>query len=252
MSSSEKSWSELSSEERRQRRFAAFVEPGLEFASPQAKTEYSARATRLKTAFLLEGEPDRVPVCALTGYYPATSQGLTPYDVTHDYEKAAEAWFQCNLDLQPDAMMAPVFAAIPGRAYEALDVKILNWPGHGVAKEASFQYNEQEWMMADEYDLLIDDPTDFLLHYYLPRVAGGLSGFSKLMSPLDMVEIVGGPPWMMRWADPDVQASLERLQAAGRECAAWGNDIPTAWSSGRPRIPGAVRQHVIGAVRFHR
>ncbi len=29
-------------------------------------------------------------------------------------------------------------------------------------------------MLDDEYDFLIDDPTDFLLHVYLPRVAGGL------------------------------------------------------------------------------
>ena len=104
-------------------------------------------------------------------------------------------------------------------------MKILSWPGHGVPQEASFQYNEKEWMQADEYDLLIDDPTDFLLHYYLPRVAGGMEGFAKLASPLDMVEIVGGPPWMMRWADPEVQASLEKLAAAGRECGAWGGAI---------------------------
>jgi hypothetical protein len=221
----DRAWSQLSPDEKLEKRFAAFVQPGLEFASPEAAAEYRARATRLKKAFLLEGEPDRVPVCVLTGYYPATRKGLTPYDVTQDYGKAAQAWLETNLELQADSLMAPVFAAIPARAYEMLDVKILSWPGHGVAKEASFQYNEKEWMQADEYDLLIDDPTDFLLHYYLPRVAGGLEGFSKLASPLDMVEIVGGPPWMMRWADPDVQASLEKLKAAGQECAAWGGTI---------------------------
>ena len=87
-------------------------------------------------------------------------------------------------------------------------------------------------MQADEYDLLIDDPTDFLLHYYLPRVAGGLEGFSKLASPLDMVEIVDAPGWLMRWADPDVQASLEKLAAAGRECAGLGRDHVSAASAG--------------------
>jgi uroporphyrinogen-III decarboxylase len=221
----DQAWSRLSPEEKVQRRFAAFVEPGLEFVSAEAASEYRARATRLKKAILLEGEPDRVPVCILAGYYPAARKGLTPYDVMHDYDLAAKAWLECNLEVQPDAMVAPVFAAIPGRAYEMLDVKILSWPGHGVPKEAGFQYNEKEWMQADEYDLLIDDPTDYLLHYYLPRAAAGMSGFAKLASPLDMVEIVGGPPWMMRWADPDVQASLEKLTAAGRECAAWGGTI---------------------------
>ena len=66
----DKAWSQLSPDERLERRWAAFVEPGLEFASPEAAAEYSARATRLRKAILLEGEPDRVPVCALTGSIP--------------------------------------------------------------------------------------------------------------------------------------------------------------------------------------
>jgi Uroporphyrinogen decarboxylase (URO-D) len=221
----DQAWSQLSPDEKLERRFSAFVSPGLEFVSPEAKTEYQARATRLRKAFLLEGEPDRVPVSVLTGYYPAARKGLTPYDVMHDYDLAAKAWLETNLELQADALMAPTFAAIPGRAYETLDVKILSWPGHGVPKEAGFQYNEREWMQADEYDLLIDDPTDFLLHSYLPRVAPAMGGFAKMVSPLDMVEIVAGPPWMMLWADPDVQASVEKLVTAGRECAAWGGAI---------------------------
>jgi Uroporphyrinogen decarboxylase (URO-D) len=218
-------WSQLSPEEKLERRFAAFVEPGLEFASPEAAAEYRARATRLEKAILLEGEPDRVPVSVLAGYYPATRKGLLPYDVMHDYDLAAQVWLECNHELQADSLIAPVFAAIPARAYELLDVKILGLPGHGAPHDAGFQYNEKEWMQADEYDLLIDDPTDFLLHYYLPRAVAGMEGFSRLASPLDMVEIVGGPPWMMRWADPEVQASLDRLSAAGRECGAWGGAI---------------------------
>jgi uroporphyrinogen-III decarboxylase len=225
MAASDKAWAQLTPEEKLQSRFDAFVNPGLDFASAEAAEIYRARATRLRKAILLEGEPDRVPVCLLTGYYPATRKGLTPYDVTQDYDKAVQAWLETNHELQADTVMAPVFAAIPGKAYETLDVKILSWPGHGVPKTASFQYNEKEWMAADEYDLLIDDPTDYLLHYYLPRVAGGLEGFAKLASPLDMVEIVGGPPWMMRWADPDVQTTLEKLTTAGRECGLWASKI---------------------------
>ena len=55
---------------------------------------------------------------------------------------------------------------------------------------AGFQYNEKEWMLADEYDLLIDDPTDYLLHVWLPRTRAGMGGFAKLTSPMDTVEIV--------------------------------------------------------------
>ena len=250
----DKAWSQLSPDEKLERRFAAFVEPGLEFVSPEAAAEYRARATRLRKAILLEGEPDRVPVCVLTGYYPATRKGLTPYDVTQDYGKAAQAWLRVQpASCRPTASWRRSSRPSPAAPTRLLDVKILSWPGHGVAKEASFQYNEKEWMQADEYDLLIDDPTDFLLHYYLPRVAGGLEGLAKLASPLDMVEIVDAPAWLMRWADPDVQASLEKLAAAGRECAAWGGTMyPLLGRLVAEGFPGPFRQHVSGAVRFHR
>ncbi len=75
-----------------------------------------------------------MPVALLTGYYPATRKGLTPYDVTQDYAKAADAWYEFNTDFKPDCISGPMFAAIPGRAFEAIDTKILNWPGHGVAE----------------------------------------------------------------------------------------------------------------------
>jgi len=241
MRSAGDSWSELSSEERLERRWAAFLEPALEFVSPEAKTEYAARAQRLKTAVLLEGIPDRVPVCALTGLYPATSRGLTPFDAMHDYPRAAEAWLACNRDLRPDALMAPIFAAIPARAFDALDVKVLSWPGHGVPKTAGFQYNEKEWMREDEYHLLIDDPTDFLLHVYLPRTVAGLDGFASLVSPLDMVEIVASPSYLMRWATPEVQASLEKLATAGRECNEWGAVFyPLLGQLVREGLPGPI------------
>jgi Uroporphyrinogen decarboxylase (URO-D) len=218
----ERSWSELTPAEKRERRWAAFVDPPVEFASPEAGEAYRARATRLRQAILLEGTPDRVPVELVSHFFAGRAVGMTPYECMYDYERAAAAWLRANRVLQPDSMMAPLFAAIPGRAYDLLDVKILNWPGHGVPMDTGFQYNEQEWMHEDEYDLLIDDPTDYMLHVYLPRVVGGMSGFTGLVSPMDMIEIVTAPTYWMRWATPEVQASLEALAAAGRECGAWG------------------------------
>jgi hypothetical protein len=221
MQSCERVWSQLSPAEKHERRWAAFVDPGVEFVSPEAGAEYAARAGRLKKAILLKGTPDRVPVCALTQFYPAFRAGLTPYDVMYDYQKAAEAWLSCTRDLQPDSLIAPIFAAIPGRAFDLLDVRTFHWPGHGAPRYAGFQYNEQEWMHADEYDLLIEDPTDYLLHVYLPRTVAGLEGLASLVSPLDMIEMAASPPYLMRWARPEVQASLEKLVAAGRECDEW-------------------------------
>jgi len=222
MQSDEKPWAQLSPEEKAERRWASFLEPGLQFASPEASADYRARAERLKTAILLQGTPDRVPVCTLTGLYPATSRGMTPYEAMHDYPRAAQAWLDCTRALQADSLLSPLFAAIPGRAFDILDVAVLSWPGHGVAETAGFQYNEKEWMLPEEYDQLIDDPTDYLLHVWLPRTVPGMGGFAGLVAPLDMVEIVASPTYLMRWASPEVQTSLEKLAAAGRECNDWG------------------------------
>jgi len=241
MHSGEPTWSELTADEKLQRRWDAVLSPGIEFVSPEAEAAYTARATRLKTSMLLEGTPDRVPVCVLTGFYPGHNKGLTPYDAMYDYPRAAQAWMESNLELEPDAFMAPLYAAIPGRAFETLGVTLLSWPGNGVPKEASFQYNEQEWMKEDEYDLLIDDPTDFLLHTWMPRIAEGLSGFANLASPLDMIEVVAGPPWIMRWADPAVQTSVEKLMAAAKECQAWGGAFfPMLGQLMAEGLPGAI------------
>jgi len=147
---------------------------------------------------------------------------MTPYEAMHDYPRAAQAWLDCTHALQADSLLSPLFAAIPGRAFDILDVAVLSWPGHGVAETAGFQYNEKEWMLPEEYDQLIDDPTDYLLHVWLPRTVPGMGGFAGLVAPLDMVEIVASPTYLMRWASPEVQTSLEKLAAAGRECNDWG------------------------------
>ncbi len=44
-------------------------------------------------------------------------------------------------------------------------------------------------MQADEYDLLINDPSDFFIRYYLPRVFGALAGWSMLGPITDMIEL---------------------------------------------------------------
>ena len=217
----ERAWSELTPDERLERRWAAFTSPGLEFASAEAETAYKARAERIKKSVFLEGEPDRVPVCTLCGNYPALRAGLTPHEAMNDYQKAAAAWLDYNVECAPDSLVAPMFAAIPVRAFAALDVAVLSWPGHGAPMNAGFQYNEKEWMLADEYDLLIDDPTDYLLHVWLPRTVPGMAGFTKLTAPMDTVEIVASPGYLARWADPEVQETLAKLKTAGEECQAW-------------------------------
>jgi hypothetical protein len=75
-----------------------------------------------------------------------------------DPAKAAKAWKDFNLKFQPDASVDPVHNTVPGSMFEALDYRLYAWPGHGVSEQASYQYNEKEWMLPEEYDHLISDP----------------------------------------------------------------------------------------------
>ncbi len=238
-------WAELDVDEKLETRFQIFNNPNLPFVSPEAEAGYKARAARLTDAFLLRKTPDRVPVTTLNQFYPANHVGFTPYDVMYDQEKAAEAWLGYAQSMEPDAMVGPAIAAAgAGPILDALDFKLFSWPGRGVPKEASFQYIEKEWMLPEEYDELIDDPTDFLLRTYIPRTNGALTGLAKLDAPFGMVQLCGVDFWVAGWGDPELQRAVSKLMEMGTQAAAWakaiiGTDM-RLMAEGFPMHPGLV------------
>ena len=124
-----------------------------------------------------------------TGFWPAKSAGLTPYEAMNDAKRGAKAWKDFNLKFQPDAL-----GGSPAQHRAGLHVRgprlqaVLLARPWGV-QEASYQYNEKEWMLPEEYDHLISDPTDYLMRIYLPRTVGAFSGFAACLSLLDFIEL---------------------------------------------------------------
>jgi hypothetical protein len=243
----EKPWAQKTADEKLEHRLEAWLNPPISFVDDAAGAAYKARVRRLADAILLQKTPDRVPVPMLTAeVYPAVWGGLTPYDAMYDYDRAAKAFTDFNVEFQPDAMVPPVIGALPGRVYELLEYRLYSWPGHGAPKEVSFQYNEKEWMTAAEYDDFIADPTDFLMRRFIPRICGSLEGFAKLGSVLDPGLMAFGPGYYANWAQPEVVESVEKLIAAGREAAAWfakaGPAIGGLMSMGFPLYFGVAVQ----------
>lgn len=220
----DKAWAELSPDEKRERRIDSWRNPGLPFDSPDAGAEYKARVDRLVAAIHLN-TPDRVPININAGFWPPVRAGLTPYDAMTDTERAGRAWIDFTLDFQPDTMASPVLYTTPGSVFEALDYRLYSWPGHGVDKDTSYQYNEQEWMQPEEYDDLIADPTDFMLRTYLPRTVGAFKGFAGIPSFLDFIELPFVSGHVGAWGSPEMQEGLERLATASREVGAWAQKI---------------------------
>ena len=216
----EKTWAEMTPEERRAFRIDKWRNPEVEFKSPEAEAAYKARVERLVAAINLQ-EPDRVPVALTAGFWPAAWAGLTPYEAMHDAERAAQAWVDFNLEFQLDVMISPLMQTVPAAVFEKLDYRLYSWPGHGVAKEASYQYNEREWMLPEEYDHLISDPTDYMVRVYLPRTVGAFAGFANLTSFFDFMELPFVSSHVGAWASPEMKTSVERLTQAGDLVAAW-------------------------------
>ncbi|MBN2238464.1 MAG: hypothetical protein JW712_01715 [Dehalococcoidales bacterium] len=217
-----KEWAKMTPAERREDLVNRWLNPeGAEYVSPEAEKEYKARVTRFLDAINLR-EPDRIPVYPVYGFFPAYYCGYTPYDAMYDYDKLFEAWEKCHLETLPDAHGGAVVSP-PGKMFEILDYKLYAWPGHGVAKEHSYQCIEKEYMAPNEYDLLIHDPSYYFSNYYLPRIFGALDGLRNLPHLTDITEMYGGFSSIniMQYGTPPVQEAYKKLFEAGEEALKW-------------------------------
>jgi hypothetical protein len=222
----EKQWEEMSADEKQEAQFQKLLTPklpdgnDLPFQSPEAEATYKANLTRIKDAIQMKKTPDRVPVAIFPSMFPWLNAGMTPQEAMYDYDKCMAAFKEFILEFKPDMNIG---AAVPGagRFYEILDYKLYSWPGHGVKPEHSYQCKEGEYMAAEEYDLLMTDPSFYFRNFYLPRVFGALQGF-KMLSPFpNMLEMYGLAGFFVPYGLPPVQETFKALFEAGAEALKW-------------------------------
>jgi hypothetical protein len=217
---------QLSPEEKQEALWQGVLSPkdpegnDLAFQTPEAKKAYKDRILRFKAAIQMKELPDRVPVTIFPSMFPWINAGMTVEEAMYDYGKCAEAFQQFVLDFEPDVHWG-AYAPGPGKLYEILDYKLYSWPGHGVAPEHSYQCNEGEYMMAEEYDALIQDPSGFFSHVYLPRVFGALGGFRMLPFLPGILEMYGVALNFIPFGLPPVQGTYHALFEAGAEALQW-------------------------------
>jgi hypothetical protein len=213
-------WIDLRPEEKQEKMFKTWLlPPGVKFKTPETEKAYHDRVIRIKDVIQLK-VPDRVPVYANSGFFPAYHAGITLEEAMYDYDKLSMAWTNHILDLQPDVHGGSAIPG-PGRAYEILDYKLYLWPGHGTSTNAPYQCVEAEYMKAEEYDALIQDPSDFLMRVYLPRIFGALEPFKGLSSLANTVEMPFTGAYLVPYGTPEVQSAFEALMAAGQEALRW-------------------------------
>ncbi len=151
---------------------------------------YQQRLARYVTALRNE-KPDCVPIRPFVAEFTARYAGMTCQDVAHDYHKAFEAALKCAKDFDWDAIVPNMVYVWTGLT-QALGLRYYGIPGIGIPHTTGFNYIEppedRAFMRADEYDVLIEDPTAFLYNTWLPRVSTEIGGASAYRSRLALVK----------------------------------------------------------------
>lgn len=187
----------------------------IEFETPEAEAAYNARWQRVTDCINLK-QPDRMPTAMFCTFFLAKLGGISHRQIMYDYEKAKELGERALREFEPDIHNPLLLNVAAGPVLDAVDYKQLVWPGHGVGDNQPYQYLDREYMMADEYDEFIADPTGFYLRKYLPRVAGVFEGFEEFpdLPGLHYFRLVGG---IRGFGNPKLRAALERVLKAAEE-----------------------------------
>jgi hypothetical protein len=210
---------------KQEQQFEVWLEgKGIPFEGADAKAAYRARVTLLKDAIQLKKAPRRIPICPSLGFFPIQYAGITMYDAMYDYAALTRAWEKFCNDFTPDTYNAPT-TVVPGRVLDILDLKLGRWPGHGVSEKSEYQYVEQEYMKAEEYQDLIDDPTGFFINIYFPRIFGALKPLEKMPLLPTVNEIPCIPPALFSFGAKDVQEAFGNLARAGEETIRWRDAV---------------------------
>jgi hypothetical protein len=238
----------MSPEEKQEVLFQRWLSPkdpqgnDLKFQSPAAEKAYKESVTRIKDAIQMKKKPDRVPVFVLPSFFPVYYAGLTPQEAMYDYDKCCAAFKKFILEFEPDGNLGAA-APGPGKLFDILDYKLYSWPGHGVSPNQSYQCNEGEYMKADEYDALIEDPSNFYSNTYWPRIHGALQAFAA-PSLNNVLEIYGSGFNYIPFGIPPIQAAYKALFEAGAEALKWagamGAFAAETITAGFPGIVGGV------------
>ena len=185
-------------------------------AEPAARAAFDARWRRILDCVQLK-TPDRMPVVLYATFWLAKYGGVSCRALMYEYEQTKQLALRATQEFDPDiAAQAMVSATLFGPTMDAMDFKQLQWPGHGVGEQQPYQYLDREYMLGDEYDELLGDPTGFYLRRYLPRIGGAFAGLAAL-PPLPGLHYFRLIAALRHFAKPEVREALQNLIKAGEE-----------------------------------
>lgn len=140
---------------------------------------YKQRLGRYQAAIALE-PTDRVPLALATNYFAEKSSGYNYQQIMYE----PQIWAQMEIDF---AKKYPEIDSIRtnqawAHAWDITNHRMWKVPGRDIPPTSLQQFNEQEWMKADEYRMFIEDPIGYRMNVYLPRILGEFSEKGSIRS----------------------------------------------------------------------
>ncbi len=175
---------------------------------------YAEREKRLWDAVQLK-VPDMVPIHLGIHHYPLQYAGLPESAMFYDPAAYQEALIQILAELDIDSFGGNGHHT-SGLAMDKLGQQQFAWPGGPLRPDQTDQFLDMEIMKADEYDLFITDPGDYILRYYLPRAFGALAPLAKL-PPLQHLVRYSNLVHRAHLFSTDVIQAFETLHKIGEE-----------------------------------
>jgi hypothetical protein len=182
---------------------------------------YEEREKRVRDAIELR-EPDRVPLWLIAESNPRLC--LPPSAAYYKPVAWKKAIITEILNFEPDLFLA-IFGS-SGRSWEAIGVNNKLWPGGPLPPDYEYQFVERENMKADEYDLFLSDPSDFIVRRYLPRIYNALAPLAKLPSLSLMYNSFEFITTL--FTSPEFKQMAKALEKAGRELEKYRSAIGDA------------------------
>ena len=136
---------------------------------------YQEREKRARDATELR-IPDRMPLSinADPANYTKIHRSAAYYDPI-GWKRAVR---EVTVAFEPDMCNAGL--PMSGAAMAALGVTNRLWPGGPLPEDYEYQVEEKEFLKEEEYDIFLNDPTDFVIRYMWPRMYTTMAPLAKL------------------------------------------------------------------------
>jgi len=132
----------------------------------EIRKTYNERLARYQAAMALE-IPDRIPISSGSNYFAEVYAGNSKQKFVYDSNQWLESDRKFVTDFpEVDNLRSGRFW---GPLIDATGWNLYKLPGRELSPNVQFQFVEGERMKSDEYDLLINNPDEFLIERVLPR-----------------------------------------------------------------------------------